>query len=52
VCGGSNRGVADINVSYATWQSDYLLPNIFGAVWLGGTSRSRPDPPDARPPGG
>jgi hypothetical protein len=50
---GGNRGVADINVSYATWQSDYLLPNTFGAVWLGRyVAVCDPDPTDARPPGG
>jgi hypothetical protein len=36
VCGsGGNRGVADINVAYGTWQTDYLTPNVFGTQWLG-----------------
>ena len=56
VCGsGGARGVADINVSYSTWQTDYLTPNAFGTQWLGkyvavcdpdpsGSSGSQPPP--------
>ena len=36
VCGsGDTRGSADTNVSYATWQSDYMTANVFGTQWLG-----------------
>jgi len=36
VCGsGGTRGVAATNVSYATWQSDYMTANTFGTQWLG-----------------
>jgi hypothetical protein len=47
VCGsGGNRGVADINVSYSTWQTDYMTPNTFGAQWLGRyVAVCDPDPP-------
>jgi len=47
VCGsGGDRGVADINVSYSTWQADYLTPNTFGAQWLGKyVAVCDPDPP-------
>ena len=35
-CGtGGVHGVADVNVSYATWQSDYMNANTFGSQWLG-----------------
>jgi len=48
VCGsGGSRGVADLNVSYATWQSYYLTANGFGAQWLGRfVAVCDPDPPD------
>jgi Papain-like cysteine protease AvrRpt2 len=49
--GGGNRGVADINVSYSTWQSDYLTPNGFGTQWLGRyVAVCDPDPPGSPPP--
>jgi hypothetical protein len=36
VCGsGGDRGVADINVSYANWQTDYMTANTYGNQWLG-----------------
>ncbi len=49
VCGsGGTRGVADINVSYSTWQTDYLTPNGYGTQWLGRyVAVCDPDPPDA-----
>jgi hypothetical protein len=52
VCGsGGSRGVADINVSYSTWQSDYLTPNGFGTQWLGRyVAVCDPDPPGSAPP--
>jgi hypothetical protein len=35
-CGsGGARGVANVNVSYASWQSDYMTANTFGTQWLG-----------------
>lgn len=48
-CGsGGNRGVADINVAYGTWQTDYLTPNVFGTQWLGRyVAVCDPDPPGA-----
>ncbi len=47
LCGsGGNRAVADINVSYSTWQTDYLTPNVFGTQWLGKyVAICDPDPP-------
>lgn len=47
VCGsGGTRGVADINVAYSTWQSDYLTPNVYGTQWLGKyVAVCDPDPP-------
>jgi hypothetical protein len=36
VCGsGGVRGVASSNVSYATWQSDYMTANSWGVQWKG-----------------
>lgn len=56
VCGsGGSRGVADLNVSYTTWQSYYLTANGFGAQWLGRfVAVCDPDPPTppAPPPPG
>lgn len=55
VCGsGGNRGIADINVSYSTWQADYLTPNVYGTQWHGRyVAVCDPDPPgtDDAPPG-
>jgi hypothetical protein len=35
-CGsGGAHGVATTNVSYGTWQSDYMTANAFGTQWLG-----------------
>jgi hypothetical protein len=47
VCGsGGVRGVADVNVSYTTWQSDYMNANTFGMQWLGQyVAVCDPDPP-------
>ncbi len=52
VCGsGGTRGVADINVSYSTWQTDYLTPNGYGAQWLGKyVAVCDPDPPGTPAP--
>jgi hypothetical protein len=52
VCGGGgNRGIADINVSYTTWQTDYLTANVFGTQWLGKfVAVCDPDPPGEPPP--
>jgi hypothetical protein len=52
VCGsGGNRGVADINVSYSTWQRDYLTPNVFGTQWLHQyVAICDPDPPGSPGP--
>jgi hypothetical protein len=52
VCGsGGNRGVADINVAYSTWQTDYLTPNVFGTQWLGKyVAICDPDPPGSPMP--
>jgi hypothetical protein len=36
VCGsGGIRGVADTNVSYTSWQTDYMTANQYGTQWLG-----------------
>ena len=47
VCGsGGVRGIADTNVSYSTWQADYLTANTFGSKWLGKyVAICDPDPP-------
>jgi hypothetical protein len=47
VCGsGGARATADINVSYATWQTDYMTANVFGLAWLGKyVAVCDPDPP-------
>ena len=47
VCGsGGNRGVGDLNVSYSTWQTDYMTRNVFGTLWLGRyVAICDPDPP-------
>jgi hypothetical protein len=55
VCGsGGNRGIADINVAYGTWQTDYLTPNAFGTRWLGRyvavCDPDLPDEPKPSPP--
>jgi hypothetical protein len=52
VCGsGGNRGVADINVSYDTWQADYLTANSFGAIWANRyVAVCDPDPPGSPGP--
>ena len=52
VCGsGGNRGIADINVAYSTWQADYLTPNTFGTRWLGRcVAVCDPDLPDEPKP--
>lgn len=35
VCGsGGNRGTASSNVSYTTWQEDYMTANNYGVQWL------------------
>ncbi len=54
VCGsGGTRGVADINVAYSTWQSDYMTANAFGAQWLGRyVAVCDPDPPGTPDPPG
>jgi hypothetical protein len=45
--GGGNRGFADVNVSYHSWQFDYLTRNAFGAQWLGRfVAVCDPDPTD------
>lgn len=47
VCGsGGARAIADTNVSYSTWQADYLTANTFGTKWHGKyVAICDPDPP-------
>jgi hypothetical protein len=46
-CGsGGARGVSNVNVSYTSWQTDYMTANVFGTQWLGKfVAVCDPDPP-------
>ena len=50
-CGsGGNRGVANENISYSTWQSTYMTSNVYGALWNGKfVAVCDPDPPAESP---
>jgi hypothetical protein len=46
-CGsGGAHGAANVNVSYTSWQTDYVTANQFGTLWLGKfVAVCDPDPP-------
>jgi hypothetical protein len=50
-CGGGGlRGVANEHIAYATWQSQYMTPNVYGTAWAGKfVAVCDPDPPPSRP---
>lgn len=49
-CGsGGSRGTPNVHIAYSTWQSTYMIGNVYGTAWKGkNVAVCDPDPPAER----